>query len=301
MTIAELVAPPRDVLERVRAAVEPPLRAALAELPDETREVAEFALRQQDFSTAALVLLSAEAVGGTADVTAVATALELAALHERLHADLMARGTSAPAEFGKDRVVAAADALLRLAFARLAKPWVMILNVALLSVVDGYVQEIGMDERDDVDMAGYLGVAAAKHSALTAAACELGALAAGASRIRAGHLREFGDDIGLARKHVDDVLALHDDLAHRRRSLPVVAAMVAGVDVHGAGVSPREMASLAEDGRKWCEQQAELLLARGLGHLRQATLGKAEELTGFAEAVTTARCAPVVPPQPTRD
>ncbi|HUQ61183.1 polyprenyl synthetase family protein [Lentzea sp.] len=300
MTIAELVAPPRDVLERVRAAVEPPLRAALAGLPDETREVAEFALRQQDFSTAALVLLSAGAVGGTADVTGVATALELAALHERLHSDLMAQEASARAEFGRGRVVAAADALLCLAFARLSKPWVMILNIALLSVVDGCVQEIEMDERDDVDMAGYLGVAAAKHSALTAAACEIGALAAGASRSRAGHLREFGDDIGLARKHVDDVLALHDDLAHRRRGLPVVAAMVAGVDVHG-GASPRERASLAEDGRKWCEQQAGLLLARGLGHLRQAALGEAEELAGLAEAVTTARCTPVVPPQPTGD
>ncbi|MFD5825363.1 polyprenyl synthetase family protein [Lentzea sp. NPDC060358] len=278
MTIAELVAPPRDVLERVRAAVEPSLRAALDALPDETREVVEFGLRQQDFSTAALVLLSAEAFGG-ADVTAAATALEFAALHERLYADLANHATgrraSVRAEFGDDRVVSAADALLCLAFARLVQHEVLILNVALTSVVDGYVQELEMDDRADVDLTEHLGVAAAKHSSLTAAACELGALAAGASRTQAGHLREFGDDVGLARKHVDDVLAPHD-----RRSLPA-AAVAAG----------------AEDGRGWCVQQAELLHARALDHLRRAGLGEAGDLIGLAGAVTTARCAPVVPAQ----
>ncbi|MGW5450261.1 polyprenyl synthetase family protein [Streptomyces asiaticus] len=212
-----------------------------------------------------------------------ATALEFAALHERLHADLMAhaRKPGIREEFGEDRVVPAADALLRLAFARLTKPGVVVLNAALLSVVDGYIQEIGMAERDDVDLAGYLGVAAAMHSALTAAACELGALAAGASRNQADHLRRFGDDIGMARKHVDDMLALHDDLVDGCRGLPLVAAAA------GAG-----------DGRTWCEQQAELLLARGLGHLRQAGPVEADELAGFARTVATGRCAAVVPPQP---
>ncbi|SDL98437.1 geranylgeranyl diphosphate synthase, type I [Lentzea albidocapillata subsp. violacea] len=285
MTSIDLVAPPRHVLERTRAAVGPLLPAALAELPDETREVVEFGLARQDFSTAALVLLSAEAFGD-ADVAVVALALEFAHLHEQLHADLMSRGGAWEA-FGADRVVSAADALLSLALARLTTPQVMILNVALMSVVDGYVQEIGMAEEDDVDLAQHLGVAAAKHSSLTAAACELGALAAGASASQAGHLRQFGDDIGLARKHVDDVLALHDDIAHGRRTLPVVAAANSGMSVGG--------------GRKWCEQQAELLLARALNHLRQCgpRARAAEELTALAREVTTARCAPAVPAQPT--
>ncbi|MFD9704626.1 polyprenyl synthetase family protein [Lentzea sp. NPDC059081] len=281
MTVVELVAPQEDVLARVRAAVEPSVRAALEELPDETREVVESGLRRQDFSTAALVLLSAEACGG-ADVTAAATALEFASLHERLHADLMTRSRrpGARAEFGRDRVVSAADALLCLAFARLDQSQALILNVALMSVVDGYLQEIEMGERDDTDLSEHLGVAAAKHSALTAAACRLGALAAGASRSRADHLREFGDDIGLARKHVDDVLDQGEDAG----GLPVVAA-----------------AAGAEDGRAWCVQQADLLHARALGHLRQAGLGEAEDLARFARSVTIARCAPVVPVQPTGD
>jgi geranylgeranyl diphosphate synthase type I len=59
----------------------------------------------------------------------------------------------------------------------------VVLDAALLSVVDGCIQEIGMAERDDVDV---------KHSALTGAACELGAPAAGASRNQADHLRWFG-------------------------------------------------------------------------------------------------------------
>ncbi|MET7644634.1 hypothetical protein ABZS83_13475 [Streptomyces sp. NPDC005426] len=80
----------------------------------------------------------------------------------------------------------------------------------------------------------------------------------------------------------DDVLALHDDLVDGCRGLPLEAA--------AAGV-----------GRTWCEQQAELLLARGLGHLRQAGPVEADEPAGFARTVTTGRWAAVVPPQPAGD
>ncbi|MET8169831.1 hypothetical protein ABZT34_37320 [Streptomyces sp. NPDC005329] len=44
-----------------------------------------------------------------------------------------------------------------------------------------------------------------------------------------------------------------------------------------------------------------LLLARGLGHLRQAGPVEADEPAGFAGTVTTGRCAAVVPPQPAGD
>ncbi|MET8759075.1 polyprenyl synthetase family protein [Lentzea sp. NPDC004782] len=317
MTSIEVVAAPQDVLAWSRAMIDAPLKAAIATLPDETREVVEY--NRSDFSAAALALLAADCIGDATMAIQVATALELAVQHEQLHADLMTRAVSrshqpsAWVEFGDDRAVSAADALLTLSFAQLGKPEVMILNAALLSVVDGYVQEAEMDERDDVDIAEHLGVAAAKHSALSACACELGALAAGASRSQAGHLREFGDDVGLARKHVDDVLAiwggapvsgrpLYDDLAHRRRTLPVVAAINAGTDVYATDASPQELAVLVEraGGRKWCEQQAELLLARALHHLRQAgpRARAADELFGLAREVTTARCAPARTPAP---
>jgi geranylgeranyl diphosphate synthase type I len=322
----DVVAPPQDVLERTRVTVEPLLHAVLARLPDETREVVEY--QRPDFTTAALALLSAESIGAVANAVRIAVALELAHQHEQLHADLMTRAVSrghqpsAWVEFGDERVVSAADALLSLAFAQLARSEVMVLNAALLSVVDGYVQEAEMDERDDVDMAEHLGVAAAKHASLTACACELGALAAGASRSQADHLRQFGDDIGLARKHVDDVLAiwggatvsgrpLYDDLAHRRRTLPVVAAIDAGTDVYATDADPRALADLVEKagGRKWCELQAELLLARALNHLRQCKprARAADELFGLAREVTTARCArartpaPAVPSQSTAE
>ncbi|MFI6095388.1 polyprenyl synthetase family protein [Lentzea sp. NPDC051213] len=321
MTSTDVVAPPRDsqsVLEWSRATVDAPLRAVIADLPDETREVVEYNLRQQDFTAAALALLAAETVGDGGGAVRVAVALELATQHEQLHADLMTRAVSrghlpaAWVEFGDDRVVSAAEALLSLAFAQLTKSEVMVLNAALLSVVDGYVQEIELDERDDIDIAEHLGVAAAKHAALPACACELGALAAGASRSQADHLREFGDDIGLARKHVDDVLAiwggpaisgkpLYDDLAHGRRTLPVVAAIDAGADVY-AETDPRAVADLVEQagGRKWCEQQAELLLARALNHLRQCRprARAADELFGLAREITTARSAQARTPAP---
>ena len=61
MTSIDVVAPPQDVLERTRAVVEPLLQAALADLPDETREVVEY--QRSDLTTAALALLSAETIG----------------------------------------------------------------------------------------------------------------------------------------------------------------------------------------------------------------------------------------------
>ncbi|WP_394617742.1 polyprenyl synthetase family protein [Lentzea sp. JNUCC 0626] len=296
MTSIDVAAPPQDMLARTRAAVDPLVRAALDALPDETREVVEHGLASQDFSAAALVLLSAAAFGD-ADASSIAVALEFAHLHEQLHAGLMGR-TGAREVFGADRTVSAADALLSLACARLGKSGVMILNVALMSVVDGYVQEIDMDEAGDTDMAQHLGVAAAKHSSLPAAACELGALAAGATASQAAHLRQFGDDIGLARKHVDDVRGVHDALAAGRRTLPVVVALNAGVEIDG----PDSHAALVEaGGLRWCEQQADLLLARALNHLRQCTprATAADELAGLARRVTTDRFIAVVPSQPT--
>jgi geranylgeranyl diphosphate synthase type I len=309
VTSIEVVAP-GDVLAWSRAMIDAPLKAAFATLPAEILEVVDH--HRPDFSTAAFALLTAETIADASTAVGVATALELAVWHEQLHADVVTRAVSrghepsAWVEFGDDRAVSAADALISLAFGQLSRSEAMILNAALLSVVDGYVQEVEMDERDDVDIAEYLGVAAAKHSALTACACELGALAAGATRSQADHLREFGDDVGLARKHVDDVLAiwggaaisgrpLYHDLRHRRRTLPVVAAISFGTDVYATAAEPRELALRVEraGGRSWCERQAELLLARALDHLRQAEPGAraAEELFGLARDVTTARCA----------
>ena len=325
MTSTDVVTAPRhaqDVPAWCRAVVEAPLREAVATLPRQAREVVDHHLAGQDFLVSALALLAAGVVGDADQAVGVAVALECAHLHEQLHADLTSRAVSrcrqpsAWVEFGDDRTTSAAEALLSLAFARLTKAEVVALNAALVSVVDGYVQEIEMAERDGaVEVAEHLGVAAAKHAALTACACELGALAAGATRSQADHLREFGDDVGLARKHVDDVLALwggpavsgrplYDDLAHDRRTLPVVAALDAGAELTG---SPAERARAVEraGGRRWCEQQAELLLARALEHLRQvAPHGQAaDELSWLARAVTTGRSVaarvPAVPVQPT--
>ncbi|ANZ39399.1 hypothetical protein BBK82_28470 [Lentzea guizhouensis] len=267
MTSTDVVAPPRstqEVLAWCRSVVEAPLTAAVATLPEETREVVDHHLARHDFLVSALALLAAQALGGADEAVEVAVAVELAQAHDQLHADLMTRAVSrdhqpsAWVEFGDNRVVSAAEALLSLAFARSTKSQAMALNVALLSVVDGYVQEIEMEERTGaVELSEHLGVAAAKHASLPACACELGALAAGATRTQADHLRDFGDDIGLARRHVDDVLAiwggpalsgrpLYDDLAHDRRTLPVAAALAAGATLTG---SPAEQARGA--GGRW--------------------------------------------------
>ncbi|MGZ3144111.1 polyprenyl synthetase family protein [Lentzea chajnantorensis] len=315
--------PAGEVLAWSRAVVEAPLTAAIATLPDQTRAVVGHHLAGQDPLVAALALLAAESVGSADAAVEVAVALQLAHLHDQVHADLMTRAArrgsrpSAWVEFGDRRAVSAADALLTLAFTHLTGPGVMALNAALLSVVDGYVREVEMPGA--VEVTEHLRVAAAQHASLAACACELGALAAGATRDQAARLRAFGDHLGLARKHVDDVLALwggpavsgrplHDDLAHDRRTLPVVAALAAGAELTG---SPAEQARAVEQagGRRWCEQQAGVLLDSALGHLRAAGVRQraVDELAGLAVAVTTGRFSPVrvpavvVPAQATAD
>ena len=86
----------------------------------------------------------------------------------------------------------------------------------------------------------YLKVIRGKTAALFAAACEAGAVVAGASAEEEASLREYGDALGIAFQIVDDLLDIEgteaigknrgDDLREGKLTLPVIRALAAASD-----------------------------------------------------------------------
>ncbi len=151
-----------------------------------------------------------------------------------------------------------------------------------------------------------------KTAALLGAACALGAAFGGGSREQVGHLRAFGEALGLAFQHVDDLLGIwgdpdrtgkpvHSDLYARKKTLPVVAALNSGTRAgEGLAVLYRQDEPLSEGdarraaelvaaagGRAWSQAEAEDLLAQSLRDLHLANpVARAAELEALARLVT---------------
>jgi geranylgeranyl diphosphate synthase type I len=144
-------------------------------------------------------------------------------------------------------------------------------------------------------------------------ACAVGASFGGGSLEQVQYLRGFGDHLGLAFQHVDDLLGIrgdpavtgkpvYSDLGSRKKSLPVVAALTSGTPaghelaalyhrqtrlpdtdlVHAA-----ELIDLA-GGYAWSQSQVEDLLAQAMRNLQSAhpTQRAAEELSALARLAT---------------
>lgn len=94
--------------------------------------------------------------------------------------------------------------------------------------------DISFETRTAVSVSQYLDMIAGKTAALTAAACGIGALIAGANAQTAEALSEFGRSLGLSFQLQDDVLGIwgdpavtgkaDGDLARRKKTLPVLFA-----------------------------------------------------------------------------
>ncbi len=94
--------------------------------------------------------------------------------------------------------------------------------------------DISFEKRASVTAAQYLDMIAGKTAALTAAACGIGALIAGADARMTAALTEFGRSLGLSFQLQDDVLGIwgdpavtgkgDGDLARRKKTLPVLFA-----------------------------------------------------------------------------
>lgn len=258
----------------------------------------------------ALALLSAVAVGGTPEeAVPAAVAVELVHDFTLLHDDvidgdaLRRHRPAAWSVFGTGTAVLTGDGLLAVALRALADvpgghaaPAVRELVDSLLELVQGQSRDVAFEKTPEVGVAQYLEMAAGKTGALIGCACALGGILAGADPERVAGLREFGRGVGVAYQCVDDVLGIWGssprsgkpvgaDLAARKKSLPVVAALARdGEAADRLRALYRSPGPLGQDG---------IALAAGLveeaGGRRAAEEEAARQLSAALRALSRAR------------
>jgi geranylgeranyl diphosphate synthase type I len=338
----DVISQPRsaaDVLAWSRGVVDPAMRAAVDTLPAAMRRVAGYHFgwwdadgtpRAGDAGKAirpTLAVLCAEAVGGSAvDAVPAAVAVEMVHNFSLLHDDVMDRDVSrrhrptAWTVFGVSAAILAGDALLTLAYDVLAvsghpraQDAMRMVSSAVQDLVEGQCEDVSFEGRSDVDLSECLTMAGEKTGALLACSTAVGALFGGGAADQVEHLRVFGEHLGLAFQLVDDLLGIwgdphvtgkpvHSDLVSRKKSLPVVAALTAGVPaadelalLYGrpTELSDVELARAAElvevaGGRSWTQREAVDQLDLALAELSLAAPvdRAAAELTALAKLIT---------------
>ena len=327
-----------EALDRARERIDPALRAAVRTLPENMRHIAGYHFGWTDEHgqpvdagrgkalRPALVLLSARAVAGTATAAVpAAVAVELVHNFSLIHDDVMDQDSTrrhrptAWNVFGVNAAILAGDALVSLASEILAGSdhpaaarGVQCLNAAVQDLIDGQIMDLAFEQRDDVTVAECQRMANAKTAALLGTSCELGALFADATTEQAAHLRDFGEQLGLAFQHTDDLLGIwgdpattgkpvFSDLRNRKKTLPVVAALTSDTAAGRTfaaryrGQPPvtetelEEAAQLvdAAGGRSWSSEQADALLDSALDHIEAvAGDGRTSTLKRLARLAT---------------
>ncbi|MGH3924256.1 MAG: polyprenyl synthetase family protein, partial [Pseudonocardiaceae bacterium] len=251
-----------------------------------------------------LVLLSAQAVSDVAGVAAAAVpaavAVELAHNFSLLHDDVMdgdvtrRHRPTAWSVFGMNAAILAGDALLTLALDTLAASGhpaamdgIRMLSAAVQDLVEGQSVDLALERRAEVQLAECERMADQKTGALMRCACAVGASFGGGSPEQIRCLRGFGEHLGLAFQHVDDLLGIwgdpavtgkpvYSDLRSRKKSLPVVSALtsgtLAGLELatlyhRDQPLSDVDLVHAAElidiaGGRAWSQVQVDGLLTR---------------------------------------
>lgn len=327
------------ILEGARASVDPELRRAIDSLPGSIRRIAlyHFGWEHADGTPAAgnsgkairpaLVLAAVRALGGQhANAVRAAAAVELIHNFTLLHDDVMDRDTTrrhrptAWTVFGDADAILAGDALQALAQRLLAEdphPASSAAAARLASCVvelcAGQHADTDMERRgpDEVTLDECLAMAEAKTGALLGCACALGALYAGAGDEDVEALDAFGREAGLAFQLIDDVIGIWGDpsrtgkaagadLIARKKSLPVVAALVSGTPaaaelamLYGVPYEEGELdrtvlAVERAGGRDWAQVQAADRMSRAMHELSRAVPDPeaAGGLLALAEFVT---------------
>ncbi|WP_121749154.1 family 2 encapsulin nanocompartment cargo protein polyprenyl transferase [Streptomyces sp. E2N166] len=279
----------------------------------------------------ALVLASAAALGGSGARTAAAraaAAVELIHNFTLLHDDVMDRDATrrhrptAWTVFGDADAILAGDALQALALGLLAADphpasaaAAARLADCVVELCEGQHADTAMERRapGEVTLDETLAMAEAKTGALLGCACALGALYAGAAAEDVEALDAFGREAGLAFQLIDDVIGIWGDpsrtgkpagadLAARKKSLPVVAALTSGTPAaaelaelyaapYDEGKEDLERTALAVEragGRDWAQAQAADRMARAMQELARAVPDPeaAGGLLALAEFVT---------------
>ncbi|MEU0966662.1 family 2 encapsulin nanocompartment cargo protein polyprenyl transferase [Streptomyces sp. NPDC005917] len=280
----------------------------------------------------ALVLAAADALGGPAARAAAvraAAAVELVHNFTLLHDDVMDRDTSrrhrptAWTVFGDADAILAGDALLALALRLLAEDPHPASGAAgarlaqcVLELCAGQHADTAMEDRapGEVTLDEVLAMAEAKTGALLGSACALGALYAVAGAEEVAALDAFGRQAGLAFQLIDDVIGIWGDprhtgkpagadLAARKKSLPVVAALTSGTLAAGElaelyatphvradadEITRSALAVARAGGRDWAQAEAADRMARAMQELARAVPDpeSAGGLLALAEFVT---------------
>lgn len=279
----------------------------------------------------ALVLTSAAALGGPGARSAAgraAAAVELVHNFTLLHDDVMDRDATrrhrptAWTVFGDADAILAGDALQALALRLLAADphpasaaAATRLADCVMELCEGQHADTAMERRapGEVTLDETLAMAEAKTGALLGCACALGALYAGAADEDVEALDAFGREAGLAFQLIDDVIGIWGDprrtgkpagadLAARKKSLPVVAALTSGTPAavelaelyavpYEEGREDLERTALVVEragGRDWAQAQAADRMARAMQELARAVPDPeaAGGLLALAEFVT---------------
>jgi geranylgeranyl diphosphate synthase type I len=333
------------ILAQARAQVDPELRGAVETLPTSLRRIARyhFGWEHADGTAAtehagkairpALVLAAVRALGGAPELAVrAAAAVELVHNFTLLHDDVMDRDTTrrhrptAWTVFGDADAILAGDALQALAQRLLAedphpaaRPAAARIAACVMELCEGQVADVALERRepDEVTLDECLVMAEAKTGALLGCACAVGGLYAGAGEEEVAALDGFGRQAGLAFQLIDDVIGIWGDpartgkaagadLAVRKKSLPVVAALASGTPEAGElaalyGVvgpddgPPKEgeleaMALVVEraGGRDWAQLHAADRMSRAVHQLSRAVPAPeaADGLLSLAEFVT---------------
>jgi geranylgeranyl diphosphate synthase, type I len=261
----------------------------------------------------ALVLTAATALGGPGARAAAgrdAAAVELVHNFTLLHDDVMDRDATrrhrptAWTVFGDADAILAGDALQALALRLLAADPHPVSAAAaarladcVMELCEGQHADTAMERRPpgEVTLDETLAMAEAKTGALLGCACALGALYAGAAVEDVEALDAFGREAGLAFQLIDDVIGIWGDprhtgkpagadLAARKKSLPVVAALTSQTPAaaelaelyaapYDEGKEDLERTVLAVEragGRDWAQAQAADRMARAMQELARA-------------------------------
>ncbi|MGY0018593.1 family 2 encapsulin nanocompartment cargo protein polyprenyl transferase [Streptomyces sp. YJ-C3] len=331
------------ILAQTRASVDPEMRRAVEALPGSIRRVARyhFGWEHADGTPAAgnggkavrpaLVLAAARALGGRAErVVRAAAAVELTHNFTLLHDDVMDRDATrrhrptAWTVFGDADAILTGDALQAQALRLLAEDAhpaapaaAARLAACVVELCAGQSTDVALEGRDPraVSLAETLTMAEAKTGALLGCACAIGGLYAGAGQEEAAALDAFGRAAGLAFQLIDDVIGIWGDpartgkpagadLAVRKKSLPVVAALASGgpaaeelAALYGPpgpgkeGEAELEAIAMAVEragGRDWAQARAADEMARALDQLARAVPVPEEAggLLSLAEFVT---------------
>lgn len=328
-------------VDRARTLLDAGLRQALQRLDPLTRPVAGYHLGfvGADGSPAradsgkgvrgVLAVLSAQAAGAEPGRGVPAAAgIELVHQYSLLHDDIIDRDEerrhrpAAWAVFGSERAILAGDSLAALALevvlaaddqpGRAAAA--ALLARASRRMVAGQAADIAFETAASVSLDECLAMVADKTGALVECAASIGAVAVGAPEPVVVALAEYGRHLGLAFQLVDDLIGLWgapersgkpvgSDIASRKKSLPVVAALAAGGapaarlaeiyaqpgDLDAAAITAALRAVDEAGGRRWATAEADRETAAALAILADIPMDDA--VRGDFVALTRGLCA----------